>query len=132
MNIEIFGAWVAVFLTLAIFSFLYKDNPFYKIAEHLFVGVSAGYWMSMFFWTQIQPNLFGRLWPSSQYSESGVWYRIYDLLGVVAGNVFPDGGIDKGHDLHFIYLIWVMPFLNCGVDKKFYNVLKTERQFIIL
>ena len=105
MNIEIFGAWVAVFLTLAIFSFLYKDNPFYKIAEHLFVGVSAGYWMSMFFWTQIQPNLFGRLWPSSQYSESGVWYRIYDLLGVVAGNVFPDGGIDKGHDLHFIYLI---------------------------
>ena len=30
MNIEIFGAWVAVFLTLAIFSFLYKDNPFYQ------------------------------------------------------------------------------------------------------
>ena len=61
--------------------------------------------MSMFFWTQIQPNLFGRLWPSSQYSESGFWYGIYDMLGVVAGNVFPDGGIDKGHDLHFIYLI---------------------------
>ena len=39
---EIFGAWVAAFLTLAIFSFLYKDNPFYKIAEHIFVGISAG------------------------------------------------------------------------------------------
>ena len=39
----ILGAWVAVFLTLAIFSYLYKDNPFYKVAEHVFVGISAGY-----------------------------------------------------------------------------------------
>ena len=39
----ILGAWIAVALTLFIFSFLYKDNPFYKFAEHLFVGVSAGY-----------------------------------------------------------------------------------------
>ncbi len=41
----ILGAWVAVFLTLGIFSYLYKDNPFYKIAEHLFVGISAGYFI---------------------------------------------------------------------------------------
>jgi hypothetical protein len=31
--------WVSALLTLMIFSFLYKDNPFYKFAEHLFVGV---------------------------------------------------------------------------------------------
>ena len=31
-------------LTIAIFSFLWKDNPIYKFAEHLVVGVSAGYW----------------------------------------------------------------------------------------
>ncbi|MCO4782640.1 MAG: hypothetical protein KC646_09990 [Candidatus Cloacimonetes bacterium] len=36
----------AGFLTLCIFSFLYKDNPFYRFAEHLYVGVSAGYMMS--------------------------------------------------------------------------------------
>jgi hypothetical protein len=40
---EVFSNWVAAFLTLCIFSFLYKDNPFYKFAEYLFVGVSAGY-----------------------------------------------------------------------------------------
>lgn len=34
---------VAAFLTLCIFSFLYKDNPFYKFAESLLVGVSMGY-----------------------------------------------------------------------------------------
>ena len=60
---EMVGAWFTVFLTLAIFSYLYDDNPFYKAAEHLFIGVSAGYWAALFFWTQIQPNLFGRLWP---------------------------------------------------------------------
>lgn len=37
------GAWVATGLTLFIFSFLYKDNPLFKLAEHLYVGVSVGY-----------------------------------------------------------------------------------------
>ena len=105
MSMETFGVWIAVFLTLSIFSFLYKDNPFYKVAEHIFVGVSAGYWMSIFFWTQIQPNLFGRLFPSKNYAEDGLWYRIYDLLSIFAGSVFPPGGIDKGHDIDLIYLI---------------------------
>jgi len=51
------GTWIAAFLTLCAFSFLYKDNPFYKLAEHLFVGVSAGYYMILNFWTVIWPNL---------------------------------------------------------------------------
>ena len=105
MNMELIGVWIAVFLTLSIFSFLYKDNPFYKIAEHIFVGISAGYWMSIFFWTQIQPNLFGRLWPSQNYTDDGLWYRIYDGLSVLSVNIFPSGGIDKGHDIDFIYII---------------------------
>lgn len=40
---QILGTWIAALLTLAIFSFLYKDNPIYRFAEHLFVGVSAGF-----------------------------------------------------------------------------------------
>lgn len=49
--------WLGAFLTLCIFSFLYKDNPFYRFAEHLFVGVSAGYYIILNFWTVIVPNL---------------------------------------------------------------------------
>jgi len=52
-----FGVWCAALLTLFIFSFLYKDNPFYKFAEHLFVGVSAGYYIILNWWTVIVPNL---------------------------------------------------------------------------
>ena len=40
---SLIGIWVAAFLTLSIYSVLYRDNPFYRFAEHLFVGVSVGY-----------------------------------------------------------------------------------------
>ena len=51
------GVWIAAMLTLFIFSFLYKDNPLYKFAEHLFVGVSAGYIVVQQFWQVLYPNL---------------------------------------------------------------------------
>jgi len=53
--------WLAALLTLCIFSFLYKDNPFYKFAEHLFVGVSAGYYIVLNFWTVVMPNMWDPL-----------------------------------------------------------------------
>ena len=52
------GVWVAAALTLFIFSFMYKDNPLYKFAEHLFVGVSAGYVVVQQFWSVLYPNLY--------------------------------------------------------------------------
>ncbi|MBN1326566.1 MAG: hypothetical protein JW996_01320 [Candidatus Cloacimonetes bacterium] len=43
MSFELISNTIAAILTLCIFSFLYKDNPFYKFAESLFIGVSMGY-----------------------------------------------------------------------------------------
>ncbi|MEC7822834.1 MAG: hypothetical protein VYA20_03665 [Candidatus Neomarinimicrobiota bacterium] len=80
----IIGAWIAAFLTLGIFSYLYRDNPFYKIAEHVFVGVSAAYWAATFYWTQIYPNLFGRL-----FAVGGPFESMYV--------------IDKGHEFSALY-----------------------------
>jgi hypothetical protein len=37
------GTIVAGLLTLAILSFLYRDNPIYKMAESLLIGISIGY-----------------------------------------------------------------------------------------
>jgi len=58
---ELIGTWVAAGLTLFCFSFLYKDNPFYKFAEHLYVGISAGYWTSMEYHNVFRPNLWDPL-----------------------------------------------------------------------
>lgn len=46
---NIIWTWVAAFFTLAILSFLYKDNPFYKFAEHVYVGSSAAF-MVLYVW----------------------------------------------------------------------------------
>jgi hypothetical protein len=43
MDATVLGAWVATGLTLFILTFLYQDNPLFKLAEHLYVGVSVGY-----------------------------------------------------------------------------------------
>jgi hypothetical protein len=44
MSVETWlGAWVAAGLTIFIFTFLYRDNPLFKLAEHLYVGISVGY-----------------------------------------------------------------------------------------
>ena len=51
------GTWLAGFLTLAILSVLYKDNPFYKLAEHLYIGVSAGYWLIYVAFFDVEPML---------------------------------------------------------------------------
>ncbi len=51
------GIWIAALLTLGIFSFLYKDNPVYKFCEHLFVGVSAGYWVVLTMTSSVWPNM---------------------------------------------------------------------------
>ena len=40
--------WIIAFFTLSLFSFLYKDNPFYKLAEHIFAGLSAGYFVGQY------------------------------------------------------------------------------------
>jgi hypothetical protein len=53
----ILTVWVAAFLTLCVFSFLYKDNPFYRFAEHLFVGAAAGYLLAVQYQNVIVPNV---------------------------------------------------------------------------
>ena len=51
-----FGIIVASGMTLALYSFLYKDNPLFKFAEHVFVGVAAAY-------------VFGQTWYPTLYGE---------------------------------------------------------------
>ncbi len=82
-NFDIIGAWLIVLMTLSIFSYLYGDNIFYKSAEHIFVGVSAGYIFAITFWDQIYPNLLGRLFPS--YIDAGYDLELSYIIPFVLG-----------------------------------------------
>lgn len=37
------GIWLAALGTLGIYSFLYRDNPVYRVVEQILVGLSVGY-----------------------------------------------------------------------------------------
>ena len=43
MSIEIISALVGLILTLMIFSYLIGDNPLFRVAVYLFIGVASGY-----------------------------------------------------------------------------------------
>ncbi len=64
---EIIGTWVAAFLTLCMFSFLYKDNPFYKFAQHLFIGTSMGYMIPFLYYNTFIPYAYEPLFLKKEY-----------------------------------------------------------------
>ncbi len=53
-----FGLLIAGILTLAIYTFLYKDNPIYRMAEHLLIGLSIGYALVIYWQTTLVDILF--------------------------------------------------------------------------
>ncbi|MFH0931346.1 MAG: hypothetical protein V1890_05370 [Candidatus Zixiibacteriota bacterium] len=67
MSWEFFGVTVAAFLTLSLYSFLYKDNLFYKLAEHIFAGISAGYYVGLIWHSVIKQQLWSPLIQEGQY-----------------------------------------------------------------
>ena len=75
--------WVAAFLTLCVFSFLYRDNPFYRFAEHLFVGASAGYLVAVQYQSVIVPNVWMPLATGHRTPQSIVLALIPGILGLL-------------------------------------------------
>jgi len=56
MNISMnLSVWTAFALTVAVLSILYKDNPFYRFAESVFIGVSAGYFACVWLFSVLVP-----------------------------------------------------------------------------
>ena len=49
------GTITALLLTLAVFSGFFKPNPVYRLAESLFIGVSAGYFAAIWYFSIIKP-----------------------------------------------------------------------------
>jgi hypothetical protein len=76
MDLAFLGQVATIFFTIAVWTFLYKENPIYRIAEHMMIGAAAGYYL-VTNWNYIVKNGFGGL-TSGKY-----WYVIGILLGVL-------------------------------------------------
>ncbi len=76
---------LAVFLTLCVFSFLYKDNPFYKFSERLVAGVAAGYWTMLLYHTNFYDKVILKaesIWNLPSFKNIDLYYIIPFFLGL--------------------------------------------------
>ena len=106
---EHFGIWVAAFLTLGIFSFLYRDNPWYRFTESIFIGISAGYWVVVLFFE----NFHGKFWVGRE-EEPMLW--VGAILGLMMlSRLIPKIGWISRWPLAFIVGatsgLWMMNYL---------------------
>ncbi|MCK5125721.1 MAG: hypothetical protein KAR42_05655 [candidate division Zixibacteria bacterium] len=76
--VEFLQIWIIAFFTLSLFSFLYKDNPFYKLAEHIFAGLSAGYYVGLIWESVILQQMIDPMF------NNGKWWLVFPgILGVL-------------------------------------------------
>lgn len=73
-GMEIFQIWIIAFFTVALLSFLFKDNPLYRLAEHIFAGLSAGYYVGLV-WHEV---ILRQLWSPLQTGNE--WLLLIPLL----------------------------------------------------
>ncbi len=78
MSFELISNTIAAFFTFCIFSFLYKDNPFYRFAEALLVGVSAGYGIPWAYKASFLPFVYQPIFWEHKYI-----YILPALIGVL-------------------------------------------------
>ncbi len=71
------GVWIGAIGSLCMLSLLYGDNPFFKVAEHTFVGLGAGYHALLGF-TNIQ-----RMAWSPLVRGQGIVFAVPLLLGLL-------------------------------------------------
>ncbi|MBD3170695.1 MAG: hypothetical protein GF307_14550 [candidate division Zixibacteria bacterium] len=85
---------IAAILTIGIISFLWKDNPLYKLCESLFVGVSAGYWFVSLYYQNLLPKLFDTLGLTQLFTSADIEPGAIQIL-------INEGRVDNS----FLYLI---------------------------
>src|SRR5512143_3463742 len=61
MTADLLGGLISFLLTLMVLSYLVGDNPFFRMAVYIFVGVSAGYAAAIAWWQILWPRVFGPL-----------------------------------------------------------------------
>lgn len=101
------GIWVGAIGTIALFSFVYRENKIYRLFEHIFIGLAAGYlirtiWKDVLYKQWWTPMVYGGQWPwvfvlflgalfYTMYSKKYNWMSrvsIGILLGLVSGQIF--------------------------------------------
>lgn len=78
------GVMVGAGLTLMMFTFLYRDNPFFRLAEHIYLGLSVGYLITVVVhdWLpkQLGEPFFKPLFYPGESVTGVEWTRVFPII----------------------------------------------------
>lgn len=78
---DIVGIWLGAICTLAIYSFLYKENPFYRVFEYMFTGMAIGYGIVIFWFSFMLPQWWQPLTGQEGHKEFNFLWLFPFFLG---------------------------------------------------
>lgn len=74
MTLEVLGVWTAAFLTLAVYTYVFGDNPVYRFAEHTYIAVATGYGFILQIDNMIRPTI------KKSLMQDGQWHLLIPML----------------------------------------------------
>ena len=90
ISLDLIAGVIGFLFTLLIFSYVLGDNPLFRTAVYIFVGVSSGYIAAVALWQVIMPRL---VYPLMSVMTSGnmlgVEFMLVPLLGALMLLLFP-------------------------------------------
>lgn len=92
ISTDLLGGMLGFLFTVLILSYLIGDNPLFRIAVYIFVGVASGYAASVFVWQVFIPRLWLPTLAAIQtLSTTSLVYLLFPWLGVffILMKIFP-------------------------------------------
>ena len=83
-QINLVTGLISFLFTLLIFSYVLGDNPLFRIAVYIFVGVSSGYIAAVALWQVIMPRL---VYPLMSAITSGTMLELGLMLVPLLGAI---------------------------------------------
>jgi hypothetical protein len=78
---DLIGALLGFVLTVSIFSYIWKDNALFRVAAHLFIGVTAGYMTIVVIYNIILPKMVMPFITGDQSAK--IFAILFLILGVL-------------------------------------------------
>ncbi|MCS7178681.1 MAG: hypothetical protein RML46_02670 [Anaerolineae bacterium] len=85
MTVDLLGLMVGTLLTLMVLSYIIGDNPFYRLALHLFIGTTVGYGLAVTVVTVLVQTVFPALQSNPDEQARTVFPLVLGLLLLFKG-----------------------------------------------
>lgn len=94
--------WVGAICTFAIYSVLYKENPYYRLAEHIFIGLASGLGIYMTWSDVLKPKWWdpmvgkGQWWWAFTVAAGAMFYFMYSKRNAWISRLIMGGMMGMG------------------------------------